>query len=1148
MMQPDHTQNLSGGGSALGAAAQAIVTTYRQILRPLPPSLSALVRPLIAHHSAMFGGRDAELAALDAFLASPNHPFGLLVAPAGIGKTTLLVHWLARVQRKQPRWRIVFAPISIRYQTAGEQTALSLLAYGLASLHDDLDCLLTYDQSPDILRDIITVYLSYPLPARTKALVVLDGIDEATGWTVGPLCAVIPQSGLKIVLSARQQANADRNDWRRHVGWDAVNVKFFDLHPLKQPAIAALLRQSGSPIVAYANNPAFVEQFYRVSAGDPLTANLLIKALISGQIEPESLHQRPRGLEAFLKDWLETLRARKGEAIEALVRLCAAAYGPLSASDVQALAPAFFSTQNAIADAVNNDPVARFVITAGDHTYAFCHQRLREVLLEQISSPNDHKQLQQQVIKDGESWYATRNQPLPDYLRQYWVKHLAAAGQWEKLRHVLTEMMPSAGGDRFIQPWQTARFAVEGSAAGYLSDLDVLWRYAEDQGDLGIMLRCALIEASLRSRKHHLQPELLVQLVKVGTPEGRWSAAAALEVIAQMPDAALQAACLKALLDHSVNLPWKQALEVARAIDEDGWRAAALTALAHHLSPTDREEALAEALAAIRAAKKANDAVRKYNQDYRANPAANRTAATTDDHAQSLTNLDPLPPHLLAEALAAATAISDQDARTRALAALIPYLPPAEQDAIRAESLAITRAITRHSFRIRALVSLAPHLLADAQAQALDTALTTALAIDDDGLRSYALAQIVHRLSPDLLAKALLTVRSSTGNRAATLAVLAPFLPITEQDAVLTEVLTATRFIDNELWRAQVLTRLAPLLPDRLLAKALAVATSIDSKQYRFMTLTALAPRLSPNLLAEAIIAALDFNDEQSRTWVLTTFCPSIAPDRLIEALEIAHAITAEQSRREMIATPMPPLPPAEPMKLLAEALAAAKAIPIVPNRDRALSNIALYLLPDRLDEALAITNAITNEYIRSSVLITCARYLRPNDQMTLLAEILATVRAMTDANMRADLLIELAPHLPPTEREEALAEALVAAHAIIEAEQRANVLTNLVAHLPPADRAEALAGALDAATTHTEHRARTKTLTALAPQLAATHRHNTALFAQTLRRLARHGRPPLLDDLAALAPWIAALGEHHRQPAVAALAQAIIATGQCWG
>jgi len=265
------------------------------------------------------------------------------------------------------------------------------------------------------------------------------------------------------------------------------------------------------------------------------------------------------------------------------------------------LAPTIFEEQSDIVDAVQDDEVARFVITVGEaqHTYVFSHQRLREVFLEEIYAPRERAQLQQRLISYGDAWYRERSGLLPDYIRQFWISHLQAAGAWQRIRDVLTEMVAVGGSDgsRLVQPWQSARFAAEGSDTGYLEDLDRLWRWAEEQRDVGLALRCALIEASLRSRSGNLFPELLVQLVQVGTTEGKWSAVAALEQIAQMPEAEKQVACIEALLSVGVVFQWSRAMMVARTITDERSRAKALRALAPHL-PSDM---LPEALAAARA-------------------------------------------------------------------------------------------------------------------------------------------------------------------------------------------------------------------------------------------------------------------------------------------------------------------------------------------------------------------------------------------------------------------------------------------------------------------------------------------------------------------------------------------------------------------
>ncbi|MBO9391259.1 MAG: hypothetical protein J7482_21465 [Roseiflexus sp.] len=375
----------------------------------------------------------------------------------------------------------------------------------------------------------------------------------------------------------------------------------------------------------------------------------MIKALLENTLSPTELSRRPPGLEAFLRDWVATLRKKRQDsaAIRELLALCAIAYGPLTSDDLEALAPAVFTDQSTIVDAVCSDEVARFIITVGDHSYVFSHQRLREVFLEQIYPPKERERLHRRLVDYGKAWWADRRQPLSKYLRRFWLLHCAEVGEWDLIREVVSAIVPTSDGSGMEQPWQTVRYAAEGSNSGYLGDLERLWTRAEQQNNLGLALRCALIAASLRSQSRNLSPELLVGLVQVGTPAGKWSAAAALEHIALMPDSWRRRDSLQALLAAGIALPWARALEVARVIADDAARATALAALAPHLPP----HLLTDALAVARAIT---------YEWYRA---------------EALAALAPhLPPHLLAEALAAARAIEDGWQRAKALAALAPHL------------------------------------------------------------------------------------------------------------------------------------------------------------------------------------------------------------------------------------------------------------------------------------------------------------------------------------------------------------------------------------------------------------------------------------------------------------------------------------------
>ncbi|MDV0440819.1 hypothetical protein, partial [Xanthomonas sacchari] len=90
-----------------------------------------------------FGGRDDALAQHDAWLDNQSAPARLvLAAPAGRGKSALLVHWVQRLEqagRLGPdagAWQLVFVPISLRFNTNRPEVFYEALAARLAEILD----------------------------------------------------------------------------------------------------------------------------------------------------------------------------------------------------------------------------------------------------------------------------------------------------------------------------------------------------------------------------------------------------------------------------------------------------------------------------------------------------------------------------------------------------------------------------------------------------------------------------------------------------------------------------------------------------------------------------------------------------------------------------------------------------------------------------------------------------------------------------------------------------------------------------------------------------------------------------------------------------------------------------------------------------
>jgi hypothetical protein len=78
---------------------------------------------------APFGGRDSELAFLDAFLQKDGpHRFLLVKGKAGRGKSALLALWYDRLIDGHTRpLEMVFVPVSARYQTHSRKDVYAAL-------------------------------------------------------------------------------------------------------------------------------------------------------------------------------------------------------------------------------------------------------------------------------------------------------------------------------------------------------------------------------------------------------------------------------------------------------------------------------------------------------------------------------------------------------------------------------------------------------------------------------------------------------------------------------------------------------------------------------------------------------------------------------------------------------------------------------------------------------------------------------------------------------------------------------------------------------------------------------------------------------------------------------------------------------------
>ena len=614
-------------------------------------------------------------------------------------------------------------------------------------------------------------------------------------------------------------------------------------------------------------------------------------------------------------------------------------------------------------------------------------------------------------------------------------------------------------------------------------------------------------------------------------------------------------------------LPAEEALAVARGIDDAQWRAKALAAVAGRLPAEDQPGVIGEALSAARGI------------DY-AGSRAEALAAI----AERLPGEDQ--PGVLGEALAAARNVEDAFSRAEALAAVAERLPPDE-------ALAVARGIDRAGQRAKALAVVAGRLPAEDQPGVIGEALAVARGIDDawsrakalaaiterlppdealavargiiyDGPRDSALAAVAERLPPD---EALAVARDINDAqwRAKALAVVAGRLPAEDQPGVIGEALSAARGIDYAESRAERLAAVARCLPPEdqpgILHEALRAARGIIYYRLRDSALAAIAERLTgedqSGVVDEALTVARDIHNPGLRASTLTAIAGRLPAE---EALAVARGIDDAWWRAEALAAIAERLTGEDQSGVVDEALTVARDIDNPGLRASTLTAIAGRL---PAEEALAVARGIEVAWRRAEALAAIAEWLPGEDQPCVLGEALAAARSVKDAFSRAIALAAVAGRLPAEDQPGVIGEALAVARGIDDVWSRAEALAAIAERLPPDEalavargieefmwRDRALAAvaerlpaqeALAVARGIDDGSVRVEALAKVAERLAEPSIHE---WIETARVLAMRRRDYCLGDLAAVLPFIQALGGDE---VVRSLGRSIVKIGVWW-
>jgi hypothetical protein len=581
-----------------------------------------------AYRRHAFGGRDREIEALNAWLAGDYDELSadtlggaarssrlLITAPAGRGKSALLVRWMDQLNKA---WSLVFVPISIRYRSNEELTFYQALATDLARILGEVIGGSPIDPTA-YYRTKCREYLGRLATGARRCVVVIDGLDEARGWEIGrDLLPASSSPSLKVVASAREQAG-DRGpaQWLNRLDWDDACT--LELRPLSLEGVKDVLEKLDFPIGPLSQDIDIVAELYRLTErGDPFLLQLYVKDLVSlrkkgVRLTPRDLQARPAGFGAYFKEWLKDQRTEweeSGEEVdndlqEHILAILASAFGPLKLADLAELVGRTYRSDD-VFTSESIEPLRRFIIGDGfDTGYVLTHPKLA-IFLER-----EHFGAANKILRDIKAafiaWMSEAVQrvnagdiapaDVPEYALLFYTQHLAT---------VPSERALGLYRDLIEDGWRKAWESHSAGFQGFFRDVELAQQAFQAAVDrdpaqlrkprtgLGALVRCALCLSSGRSIGLGIPSALLAEFLRTGsiTPQQ------AVHLVEMKEDRA-RAEAVQAIFELLPRELRPKAQACLRDVRDPDSRFSGFMTVLHHLDPHEWTSTATEALRTV---------------------------------------------------------------------------------------------------------------------------------------------------------------------------------------------------------------------------------------------------------------------------------------------------------------------------------------------------------------------------------------------------------------------------------------------------------------------------------------------------------------------------------------------------------------------
>ncbi|MCA9999019.1 MAG: hypothetical protein KDE56_24820, partial [Anaerolineales bacterium] len=550
-----------------------------------------------------FGGRDNALAQLEQWRTQVDAPPRLLLtAPAGRGKSALLVRWSEYLQA-QPNVVVVFMPISIRFNTNQETDTFSLLATRLAHLYGK-EIPPKWSNFPAVAwRRLVAEYLQEPLPNGKHLLLIMDGLDEAA-WEVGAYLFPhqLPER-VRLVISARYRGGEEPGPapWLRRLDWDNKQqmATTMELEPLTQMGVRDVLEKMGCPLDELSQNVDIVTELYRLSEGDPLLVKLYVEDLWQQgeevtRLQPEDLREIKPSYEGYFEKWWTDQEKLWGqddplakELVSDVFDLLSMALGSLTTSDLRQLLPGKVHSRD-LKRAIQQ--LHRFVIGDGQKQgYVFAHPKLGEFFRDKLE-PDEQAEWLENFIAWGQGTIIALEvkqiEPchVPRYLMQHFIRHLTESDNGTLVWQTLTSFQ-----------WIIAQTHHDPALRQLSQDIELAITRCEKEGieSLPKTIAYSLLRGNIGSRVSKIPPEAIGIMASVGHYEQ------ALKYAGLGDSAWHQAEAYINISDHLINQGDTKSIELlllAQEIAEGGSRVKLLCKISEMLQKAGERDRANEVL------------------------------------------------------------------------------------------------------------------------------------------------------------------------------------------------------------------------------------------------------------------------------------------------------------------------------------------------------------------------------------------------------------------------------------------------------------------------------------------------------------------------------------------------------------------------